>query len=63
MKFMNHTTIRHPDEEILIFEVSDEALEAAAGSMREKAGAFTMAFCSTVNSCPSIQIGFRRDRG
>jgi hypothetical protein len=63
MKSMNDTTIIHPaDEGIPAFEVSDEALEAAAGSMRDKAGAFTMAFCSGVNSCPSIQIGFQRDR-
>jgi hypothetical protein len=62
MKFMNGTTIHPADEEALIFEVSDEALEAAAGSMTEKAGTFTMAFCSNVNSCPSIQIGFRKDR-
>jgi hypothetical protein len=38
------------------FEVSDEALEAAACSMTVKAGAFTMAFCSGINTCPSIQI-------
>jgi hypothetical protein len=57
MKSMNDTTIIHPAD-----EGSDEALEAAAGSMRDKAGAFTMAFCSGVNSCPSIQIGFQRDR-
>jgi hypothetical protein len=56
MKFMNDTTIRSSDEETLTFEVSDEALEAAASSMREKAGAFTMAFCSGVNSCPSVEI-------
>jgi hypothetical protein len=30
--------------------------------MTVKAGAFTMAFCSSINSCPSIQIGLRRDR-
>jgi hypothetical protein len=58
MKFMN--AIHPTDEETLTFDVSDEALEAAAGSMREKAGAFTMAYCSGVNSCPAIPIGFRR---
>jgi hypothetical protein len=63
MKFMNDTAINHTaGEEILTFEVSDEALEAAAGSMREKAGAFTMAFCSGVNSCPSIESGFWKNR-
>jgi hypothetical protein len=41
------------EEEILNFEVSDEALEAAAGSVKEKAGAFTLAFCSGLDTCPS----------
>jgi hypothetical protein len=44
----------HIEEEILI-DVSDEALEAAAGSVKEKAGAFTMAFCSGLDTCPSIR--------
>jgi hypothetical protein len=42
------------EEEIFSFEVSDEALEAAAGSVREKAGAFTLAFCSGLDTCPSV---------
>ena len=42
------------EEEILI-DVSDEALEAAAGSMKEKAGAYTVAFCSGMDTCPSIR--------
>jgi hypothetical protein len=42
------------EEEILGFEVSDEALEAAAGSVKEKAGAFTLAFCSGLDTCPSV---------
>jgi hypothetical protein len=41
-------------EEDLSFEVSDEALEAAAGSVKEKAGAFTLAFCSGLDTCPSV---------
>lgn len=43
------------EEEILSLEVSDEALEAAAGSVREKAGAFTLAFCSGLDTCPSVR--------
>jgi hypothetical protein len=43
------------EEEILSFEVSDEALEAAAGSIKEKAGAFTLAFCSGLDTCPSVR--------
>jgi hypothetical protein len=42
-------------EEDLSFEVSDEALEAAAGSIKEKAGAFTLAFCSGLDTCPSVR--------
>jgi hypothetical protein len=40
-------------QEDLSFEVSDEALEAAAGSVKEKAGAFTLAFCSGLDTCPT----------
>jgi hypothetical protein len=43
------------EDEILSFEVSDEALEAAAGSVKEKAGAFTLAFCSGLDTCPSVR--------
>ena len=43
------------EEEILSFEVSDAALEAAAGSGKEKAGAFTLAFCSGLDTCPSVR--------
>ena len=43
------------DEEILSFKVSDEALEMAAGSVKEKAGAFTLAFCSGLDTCPSVR--------
>ena len=35
--------------------VSDGALEAAAGSVKEKAGAFTLAFCSGLDTCPSVR--------
>jgi hypothetical protein len=39
-------------EEEILFEVSDEALEAAAGT-NQKAGAFTLAFCSGLDTCPT----------
>lgn len=48
---MTHT-IEQTEEEILSFQVSDEALEAAAGS-KENAGAFTLAFCSGLDTCPA----------
>jgi len=43
------------EEEILSLQVSDEALEAAAGSVKEKAGAFTLAFCSGLDTCPTVR--------
>jgi hypothetical protein len=42
------------EEEILTFDVSDEALEAAAGTVKEKAGALTVAFCSGLDTCPGV---------
>ena len=41
------------EEEILTYEVSDGAIEAAAGTMREKAGSFTVSFCSGLDTCPA----------
>ena len=38
----------HADEAMLMLDVSDEVLENAAGSVREKAGAMTLAFCSGI---------------
>jgi hypothetical protein len=46
-------TIEQIEEEILSVQVSDEALEAAAGSVKENAGAFTLAFCSGLDTCPA----------
>jgi hypothetical protein len=50
---MNYTTIEQTEEEILAFEVSDEALEVAGGSAKEKAGNYTLGFCTGLSSCPS----------
>ena len=50
---MSHTTINQTEEEILAYNVSDEALESAAGAGKEKAGAFTLAFCSGLDTCPA----------
>jgi hypothetical protein len=41
------------EEQVLNYEVSDEALEAAAGTVKEKAGAFTLSFCSGLDTCPA----------
>jgi len=50
---MIDTTINQIEEAILSYEVSDEALEAAAGTMTDKAGSFTLAFCSGLDTCPA----------
>jgi hypothetical protein len=41
------------DEMNLTYGVSDEALEAAAGAVWEKAGALTLSFCSGLDTCPA----------
>jgi hypothetical protein len=41
------------EEEMVTSEVSDEALEAAAGMIKDRAGAFTLAFCSGLDTCPA----------
>ena len=50
---MKNITIKleQTDEEILAFEVSDEALEVAGGSAKEKAY-FTLGACSGLSICP-----------
>jgi len=40
------------EEEILTYEVSDEALEAAAGAGKEKEN-FTLGACSGLSVCPA----------
>ena len=39
------------EEEILVFKVSDEALEIAAGSAKDKAN-FTLGACTGLSECP-----------
>jgi hypothetical protein len=54
MKAMNDSSkVDLTDEINLTYDVSDEVLETAAGAIREKAGAFTLAFCSGLDTCPS----------
>ena len=43
--------LKKTEEEILAFEVSDEALEIAAGTAKEKAN-FTLGACSGLSVCP-----------
>jgi hypothetical protein len=40
------------EEEVLTFEISDAALETAAGKGKEKAGNYTLGFCTGVSVCP-----------
>jgi hypothetical protein len=50
---MNNGTsvLQLSEEEIFSFEVSDEALEMAAGTAKEKAN-FTLGACSGLSVCP-----------
>jgi hypothetical protein len=41
------------EEDILSFDVSDEALETAAGTGKEKAGNYTLGFCTGLSACPA----------
>jgi hypothetical protein len=49
---MNDIVLNQTEEEILTIEVSDEALETAAGTGKEKAANYTGMFCSDLASCP-----------
>ena len=45
--------VTQSDETILSYDVSDEMLEAAADSSQEKAGAYTLSFCTGLSTCPA----------
>jgi hypothetical protein len=47
------STIDLTDEMNLSYDVSDETLEMVVSSVREKAAAFTLAFCSGLDTCPA----------
>jgi hypothetical protein len=40
------------EEEMLTYEVSDEALESAAGDEGERAGKYSIAWCTFLTGCP-----------
>jgi hypothetical protein len=42
------------EQSVLILDVSDEAIESAAGSVWGKSAAVTLAFCSGLDTCPSV---------
>lgn len=41
------------EQEVLAYEVYDEALEAAAGTVWVKAVSYTLAACSGLSVCPA----------
>ena len=50
---MSDITVRlDQTEEILTYEVSDEALETAAATGNEIAGRYTLAYCTFLDLCP-----------
>jgi hypothetical protein len=52
---MNESIINVADvgQDILHYEVSDQALEAAAGLLEGEAKSVTVSFCSGLDTCPS----------
>ncbi len=50
---MTDVMIEKLEEETLPCDVSDEALESAAGTTTDRAGSFTLAFCSGLDTCPA----------
>jgi hypothetical protein len=46
------TAFDQADEEILTFDASDEALEAAAEAAPAKTGAMSFSFCTSPYICP-----------
>jgi hypothetical protein len=51
---MNESTINlaRNEEDIVDYDVSDQALEAAAGMPNGEAASFTLAFCTGLDTCP-----------
>jgi hypothetical protein len=51
---MKNTNIElnQTEEDLLTYEVSDETLEAAAGTGKVKAGNYTLGFCTGLSECP-----------
>lgn len=51
---MSDTTfgLDQTEERMLAYEVSDEALESAAGTASDKAANYTLYFCTALDLCP-----------
>jgi hypothetical protein len=52
---MNESNINFADveEDIFDYEVLDQALEAAAGTLGGQAANFTLSFCTGLETCPT----------
>jgi hypothetical protein len=52
---MNDSVINFADveEDIITYEVTDQALEAAAGILEGQGKSVTISFCSGLDTCPS----------
>jgi hypothetical protein len=51
---MNDKTIEFDQTEVILtYQVADEALEAAAGTVKGKTGSYTLSFCSGLDTCPA----------
>jgi hypothetical protein len=52
---MTRTTMgrERAEQEFLVYEASDEELEAAAGSVSARAENYTLAACSGLSVCPA----------
>jgi hypothetical protein len=49
----HHDNIDQIEGEMLTYEVSDEALETATSTSRDKAENFTVSFCTGLIGCPA----------
>ena len=51
---MTETTIgaEQNEQELLTYEISDEALESATSTESEKSGNYTLALCTWLTGCP-----------
>ena len=53
---MTDTILRidQSEDDILAYEISDEALETAAGTGNGKAGLYTLGSCTGISVCPGF---------
>jgi hypothetical protein len=51
-KIVNQSSPDKSDEDIFSYEVSDDSVERVADA--ERLGAVTLAFCSGLDTCPSL---------